>query len=56
MYVLPECIGIFGVIFLTLGITLYIMSDKIQDSVVKYDEECGSPKKFVWDVYPSEEA
>ena len=48
--------GIFGVIFLTLGITLYIMSDKIQDSVVKYDEECGSPKKFVWDVYPSEEA
>jgi len=25
--------GIFGVVFLTLGVTLYIMSDKIQDSV-----------------------
>jgi len=25
--------GIFGVVFLTLGVTLYVMSDKIQDSV-----------------------
>ena len=41
--------GIFGIIFLTLGITLYIMSDKIQDSITQYDMAiseggCGEPK------------
>ena len=41
--------GIFGVIFLTLGITLYIMSDKIQDSITQYDmtdNGCGAPKSI----------
>jgi len=35
--------GIFGVVFLTLGVTLYVMSDKIQDSVKQYDMSCGPP-------------
>jgi len=48
--------GIFGIIFLTLGITLYIMSDKIQDSIVAYDEKCENPAKVVWnDEYPTPE-
>jgi len=34
--------GIFGMIFLTLGITLYVMSEKIQGVVQKYDD-CGAP-------------
>lgn len=29
--------GIFGLIFLTLGITLYVMSEKIQGVVKQYD-------------------
>lgn len=29
--------GIFGFIFLSLGITLYVMSDKIQSSTTPYD-------------------
>lgn len=33
--------GIFGLIFLTLGITLYVMSEKIQGVVYQYDK-CGS--------------
>ena len=36
--------GIFGVVFLTLGVTLYVMSDKIQDSVKQYDTECPAPQ------------
>lgn len=28
--------GVFGVIFMTLGITLYVMSDKIQDAELLY--------------------
>lgn len=34
--------GIFGMIFLTLGITLYVMSEKIQGIVYQYDK-CGTP-------------
>ena len=34
--------GIFGLIFLTLGITLYVMSEKIQGVVYQYDD-CGTP-------------
>ena len=40
--------GVFGIIFLTLGITLYIMSDKIQDSIKQYDEECPVPEQPTW--------
>jgi len=38
--------GIFGVVFLTLGVTLYVMSDKIQDSVKQYDNDpnCLTPQ------------
>jgi len=32
--------GIFGGIFLTLGIALYIMSDKIQEASYQYDVTC----------------
>ena len=40
--------AVFGIVFLTLGIILYVMSDKIQDSVVQYDlgvdkGGCGVP-------------
>ena len=40
--------AVFGVVFLTLGIILYVMSDKIQDSIVQYDATienggCGNP-------------
>ena len=48
--------GIFGIIFLTLGITLYIMSDKIQDSIVQYDQVeggCGVPKSMEQRVDPN---
>ena len=34
--------GIFGLIFLTLGITLYVMSERIQGMVEQYDG-CGVP-------------
>jgi hypothetical protein len=34
---------IFGVIFLTLGIALYVMSDKIQEATFIYNTVCGSP-------------
>lgn len=34
--------GIFGGIFLTLGIALYIMSDKIQEATYQYDVTCAS--------------
>ena len=30
--------GIFGMIFLTLGITLYVMSERIQGVIQKYDD------------------
>ena len=30
--------GIFGLIFLTLGITLYVMSERIQGVIQKYDD------------------
>ena len=41
--------AVFGIVFLTLGIILYVMSDKIQDSIVQYDtltdnNGCGDPK------------
>ena len=32
--------GIFGLIFLTLGITLYVMSERIQGTVEQYDNQC----------------
>lgn len=40
--------AVFGVVFLSLGIVLYIMSDKIQDSLLQYDVSienggCGVP-------------
>ena len=41
--------GIFGIIFLTLGITLYVMSERIQGVSLQYNEKClivkagGSP-------------
>ena len=46
--------GVFGIIFLTLGITLYIMSDKIQDSIVNYDENplCNTPQDPTWEADP----
>jgi hypothetical protein len=34
---------IFGVIFLTLGIALYVMSDKIQEATFMYNGVCGTP-------------
>jgi hypothetical protein len=34
--------GIFGGIFLTLGIALYIMSDKIQEAIYQYDVTCAN--------------
>ena len=44
--------AVFGIVFLTLGIILYVMSDKIQDSIVQYDTleadgGCGDPKSVV---------
>ena len=35
--------GIFGLIFLTLGITLYVMSEKIQGVVYQYDKCSTAP-------------
>jgi len=32
--------GIFGIIFLTLGITLYVMSERIQGVSLQYNEKC----------------
>ena len=32
--------GVFGMLFLFLGITLYVMSEKVQGVVLRYDEEC----------------
>lgn len=34
--------GIFGGIFLTLGIALYIMSDKVQEATYQYDVTCAN--------------
>lgn len=34
---------VFGVIFLTLGIALYVMSDKIQEATFMYNTYCGTP-------------
>lgn len=34
---------IFGVIFLTLGVALFVMSDKIQEKTIPYDHTCGAP-------------
>lgn len=31
---------VFGLIFLALGIALYVMSDKIDEFTVRYDEKC----------------
>jgi hypothetical protein len=31
---------VFGIIFLALGIALYVMSGKIKEEVVPYNEEC----------------
>jgi hypothetical protein len=31
---------VFGVIFLTLGIALYVMSDKVQQASIKYTNGC----------------
>jgi len=33
---------VFGVIFLTLGVSLYVMSDKVQQADVNYGAECDS--------------
>lgn len=33
--------GVFGVIFLTLGITLYVMSESIQGVTQEYDSKCA---------------
>ena len=38
---------VFGVIFLTLGISLYVMSDKVQSAQVNYGVECDAS------TYPS---
>jgi len=37
--------GLFGVVFLGLGIMLYVLSDKIQELSLQYDsaECCGAP-------------
>jgi len=37
--------GLFGVVFLGLGIMLYVLSDKIQELSLQYDstEFCGPP-------------
>ena len=32
--------GIFGIIFLTLGITLYVMSERIQGVSLQYNDKC----------------
>ena len=36
--------GIFGIIFLTLGITLYVMSERIQGVVLQYSDKCPITK------------
>lgn len=33
--------GLFGVIFLALGIVLYVMSDQIKTEIKPYDAECA---------------
>jgi hypothetical protein len=35
--------GIFGVLFLSLGITLYVMSEKVQGALLRYDDQCPTP-------------
>lgn len=35
--------GLFGVVFLGLGIMLYVLSDKIQELSLQYDSLCGVP-------------
>jgi len=37
--------GLFGIVFLGLGIMLYVLSDKIQEVSVQYDDEnvCDAP-------------
>jgi len=32
--------SVFGLIFLTLGISLYVMSDKVQIAEVNYGDDC----------------
>ena len=32
--------AVFGIVFLLLGIALYVMSDKIQEVVKRYDDIC----------------
>ena len=39
--------GIFGVIFLALGVTLYIMSNKIQSVSIQYDDKCPETIKWI---------
>ena len=48
--------GIFGLIFLTLGITLYVMSERIQGVVMQYDKcekvdtKCNLPLTIESDI------
>ena len=35
--------GIFGVVFLFLGVTLYVMSSQIQSVTEQYDQFCSKP-------------
>ena len=37
--------GIFGLIFLSLGITLYVMSERIQGISQQYNDKCGAEKE-----------
>ena len=45
--------GIFGLIFLTLGITLYVMSERIQGTVEQYDNQCSEIDYNLDDKGPS---
>ena len=42
--------GVFGVIFLALGITLYVMSESIQGLTEEYDSKCALNEDCVLDL------
>jgi len=46
---------VFGLIFLALGIALYVMSGKIKEVVIPYDEECDGREKCPVDLIISED-
>ena len=43
--------GVFGVLFMSLGITLYVMSEKVQGLTLRYDGVNTNPINVVSDAY-----